>query len=220
MNSLLDDNGFKKLEKDYPFLARAREALGEKPSSLEQEPYVIIDIETTGLEPTLCEITELGAILLENGEVKDIFNTLVFPLAPIPPHIEQITGITNQMVVGYPGIKKALQDFLTFIGNRTLVAHNAEFDIGFLKHHLKMSLNYEMQNDCICTVRTARYLLPGLKNHKLHTVAHYFRIPTPTTHRAIGDCEITVQIWQKFLKILKKKKIFKKDELRKIGLVC
>ncbi|MBU0686490.1 MAG: 3'-5' exonuclease [Candidatus Margulisbacteria bacterium] len=220
MNSLLDDNNYKKLEKEYPFLSRAREALGEKPSPLENDAYVIFDLETTGLEPTTCEIIEIGAVKIENKEIKEIFNTLVFPLSPIPPHIEKITGISNEMVTGYPGIKNALNDFMQFIGNHILVAHNADFDVSFVKQHLKMEFDRELTNPSICTLQLARFLLPKLVNHKLHTIAHYFKIETPVRHRALGDCEITYQVWLKLLNLLKKKNILSQADLIQNGLIC
>jgi DNA polymerase III epsilon subunit family exonuclease len=220
MNSLLDEENFKKLEKEYPYLTRARAALGEKPSALANHTFIIIDVETTGLDPLQCEIIEFGAIKIEKNEIKDIFNTLIAPRSSIPSVIEKITGITNEMVAGYPNINTAMENFLSFVGSDTLIAHNAEFDLGFIKHHAQVALNKNINNACICTLKLARFLLPNLSNHKLHTIAAYFKINTPSLHRAVGDCETTYQIWRAMLKLLTKKQILSEADLTTNGLIC
>jgi DNA polymerase III epsilon subunit family exonuclease len=220
MNSFLDKEEFKKLEKDFPFLSRAREVLGDHPTELEEGNFTIIDIETTGLDPAQHEIIELAALKISQKQVKAIFNTLVFPQKPIPPHITQINGISNEMVASYPGIKSSINDFKKFIGTDILIAHNTDFDINFIQHHCLLALGQPLSSPNICTLKLARFLLPNLINYKLSTIAHYLKIPTPNAHRAIGDCETTFQIWLKLLELLKKKDINSQSDLQQLGLIC
>lgn len=212
-SDLLKNEEFLKLEKEFKFLSRARDALGEKLNELESLPYTIIDIETTGLDPTIHEIIEIGVLKVERMEIKDIFNTLIHPRLSIPEEIEKITGISDETVKGYGTAKETLPKFLDFISDTTLIAHNSDFDVGFLKHHINTSIGKELKNQSICTVKVAKSILPYLENYKLHTVAHYFKIKTENRHRALGDAEITYSIWCKLLELLKKKNINTKKEL-------
>lgn len=204
---LLKDQQFQELEKEYKFLSRARGEL------LENLEYVILDIETTGLEPTLNEITEIGALKIENKEVKNIFSSLIKPKTPVSLEITRLTGIDNEMVKDSPAVELVLPKFLDFIGSAILVVHNAEFDISFLKHHLKKALNKEIQNQIACTLKISRYLLPNLVNHKLHTVAAHFELSAENRHRAIGDVELTYQVWLNFINLLKEKGLTHKCHL-------
>ncbi len=198
---LLEDKQFQELEKEYKFLSRAR---GESLESLE---YVILDIETTGLEPAQSELTEIGALKIKGSELKEVFSSLIRPKSPIPPRITQLTGIDDAMVKDFPGAVEILAKFHDFAGTSVLVAHNADFDIQFIKHHMKQLLDKGLNNNFMCTVKIARFLMPDLKNHKLHTVASHFGLRTENRHRAIGDAELTYQIWIRFLNMLKEKGI-------------
>ena len=202
------------LEKKYPFLRHAKP--DESQDALEKQHYSILDIETTGLEPSLYEIIEIAVLRVENNDIKDIFNTLIFPSKEITPEIERLTGISNQMVAGYPTIEKVLPRFLDFIGDSILIAHNTDFDIAFLKTHIKRHLDRNLENPSICTVRVSQKFLPGLSRHKLHSVAEYYKVPTPLLHRALADAEITYQIWLKLIETLKKSKILTVKELLKV----
>ena len=206
-HDITQDKEFKELEKEYKFLARAR---GD---SLESLSYVILDIETTGLEPTLEEITEVGAIKTKGPELQNMFSSLIKPNKSISPEITRITGIDDEMVKDAPTAQKVLSKFHEFIGESILVAHNASFDMGFIKHHLKQLNNLEINNSIVCTVKIARYLLPNLHNHKLHTVGSHFGFEIKNRHRAMGDAELTYQIWTKFIDLLKEKGINNKHDL-------
>ncbi len=205
---LLKDQEFLRLEKEFKLLSRFREA-----RDLGNLPYVIVDIETTGLYPDKAEVIEIGAIKTLGGEARDVFMELIEPDNPVPPEIERITGINQAMVTGKRKAAEVLPDFLKFIGDNILVAHNADFDIPFLKYHINKSLQKEMNNRSACTVKLSRALVPGLVNYKLHTVAEHFKVPTPVRHRAMGDCEITLGVWAELLKLLKERNIFAFDEL-------
>jgi DNA polymerase-3 subunit alpha (Gram-positive type) len=204
---ITQDKQFQTLEKEYKFLARAR---GESLDSLE---YIILDVETTGLEPTQDELTEIGALKTKGKELQTIFSELIKPKTIISPQITQLTGIDNEMVKDSPPAQDVLPRFAEFIGDVILVAHNAEFDLSFIKHYLKKLNNLEITNSIACTVRIGRFLLPNLQNHKLHTIASHFGFKVENRHRAIGDAEITFQVWNKFIDMLKEKGIVTKRDL-------
>ncbi len=207
IRDLLGDKQFQNLSKEYKFLARAR---GE---SLDTLDYVVFDIETTGLDPTVNEITEIGALKLKGLEVVDMFSSLIKPKNPIPPEITDLTGIDNNMVAAAPPIEEVLPKFIGFAGAATLIAHNADFDLSFIKHHYKQLTNKEINNSVLCTLKLSRYLLSNLMNHKLHTVASHFGFTVQNRHRAMGDVELTYQVWLKFVDLLKEKGIRSKKEL-------
>lgn len=204
---LLRDKQFQELEKEYKFLGRAR---GETLDKLE---YVIFDIETTGLEPTQHEITEIGALKTRGKDLQSVFSSLIRTNFPISAEITSLTGIDNEMVKDSPPLKKVLPEFMRFIGDSILVAHNADFDVSFIRQNLKKHLDKELMNSIICTVKLSRYLLPKLENHKLHTVARHLGIPVMNRHRAVGDAEATFQVWLKFIDLLREKRVNSKREL-------
>jgi DNA polymerase-3 subunit alpha (Gram-positive type) len=207
IHDLIKDKQFQELEKEYKLLSRAR---GESLDSLD---YIVLDIETTGLEPTQHELTEIGALKIKGKELQNIFSTLIRPQNPISPEITRLTGIDNDMVKDSPSAREILPRFIEFAGSSILVVHNADFDIPFLKHHLKLLNDQEISNENICTVKTARYLLPELESYKLHSLALHFGIPVENRHRAVGDAELTYQIWIKFIDLLKEKGIANKRDL-------
>ena len=207
IHDLIKDQQFRQLEKEYKFLTRAR----GKP--LETLEYVILDVETTGLEPTQHELTEIGALKIKGEELKDVFSSLIRPHRPIPSEITQFTGIDDEMVKDSPSAAEVLPKFIDFINSSILIAHNAEFDLAFIKQHLKQISEKELKNEVICTLKIARFLFPNLENHKLHTVASHLGIPVANRHRAMGDAEATYQIWVKFMALLKEKGIANQRDL-------
>jgi DNA polymerase III epsilon subunit family exonuclease len=204
MNSFLVSEEFVKLETEYPFLRRAREQV----FGLKALSYVIVDIETTGLEPAGNEVTEIAALRVERGEIKDVFSALIKIDRPLPPEIIQLTGITDELLAEEGQDKgTVLRRFLEFAGSTPLLAHNVEFDVPFLNHHLKEGIAKELKNPLLCTLKVSRKLLPGLQNHKLATVAGYYKIPALHAHRAAADVEITYQLWLKLIEGLEKHEI-------------
>jgi len=149
-----------------------------------------------------------------SGEIKDIFNKLIKPSGTVSPEISGITGITPEMLEGCAGINDVLGEFISFIGRETLIAHNTEFDLTFIKDKASKFLGKTVDNPSVCTLELSRALLPNLENHKLHTIASYFKVPISARHRAIGDVEATYQIWLKMVDKLKGKNIHTIDELR------
>ena len=165
---------------------------------------VVFDIETTGLSAVSNKIIEIGAVKLVNGEIVDRFSTFVNPEEPIPPRIEELTSITDHMLVGQPKIEEVLPKFLEFCGDAVIVAHNASFDTGFIEANAKrMGLPYEPT--IVDTVGLSRILLPDLRKHKLDVVAKAVGVSLEHHHRAVDDAECTALIYQKFLEMLKDK---------------
>ncbi|MBE5754743.1 MAG: hypothetical protein E7340_05395 [Clostridiales bacterium] len=172
------------------------------PSELTDKVYVVFDIETTGLELTRSGITEIGAVKLVNGKPTEQFTTLVKPDYRIDEENEKLTGISEEMVKDAPKISTVIPDFMKFIEGAILVAHNAEFDVKFIKYFAGAE-DYEVKNEVIDTMALARKYMPQLKNHKLNTIADYFGIVFHH-HRALADAYCTVEVLTELLKIKNK----------------
>ena len=162
--------------------------------------YIVFDIETTGLSNKTERITEIGAVRMVGGEVKDSFNTFANPGMPIPPKIVELTGITDAMVKDAPSEHEALQAFYDFCGDcRVLVAHNADFDTGFIRAAAqRCGMPYEFTS--VDTIPLCRSLYHGLKNYKLDTVANYLKLPPFNHHRACDDAAVLAGIFAHILK--------------------
>ena len=180
------------------------------------DSYVVFDLETTGLSAQADQITEIGAVKVVNGEIIDRYSTFVNPEVPIPFKIEKLTGITDSMVIDAPKIQEILPKFLEFCGDSTLVAHNAEFDMSFVKNKAgKMGI--EVVNTVVDTLSIARFLLPTLHNFKLDTLAKHFSVLLQNHHRAVDDAEATSQIFINLCSMLKDRDIFTLGELNERG---
>jgi DNA polymerase III epsilon subunit family exonuclease len=171
--------------------------------AIDETSYVVFDLETTGAKAPPCRITEIGAYRVKNFEVTDEFHTLVNPEMPIPPFIATLTGISDDMVKDAPKFCEVVDDFLAFIGDSVLVAHNSRFDMGFLNHEVgRVYSDYRVANPSLCTVQLSRRLLPNIENHKLKTVANYFSVDLIHHHRASDDAHATAKIFVNLLKDL------------------
>ena len=166
--------------------------------------FIVFDIETTGFSNTNDKITEIGAVKIVNNVVIDKFSMLVNPEKEIPYKIQELTGITNEMVKNELTIDKVLPQFLDFIATSCVVAHNAQFDIGFIKENAKR-LGLKFKNESIDTITLAKVLLPNLKRYKLDTVAKELKISLVNHHRAVDDANATGEIFIIFLEMLKDK---------------
>ncbi|MBE6592998.1 MAG: PolC-type DNA polymerase III [Ruminococcaceae bacterium] len=160
------------------------------------DEFVVFDIETTGLSPASCKITEIGAVKVKNGEVLEVYNTFVNPEMPIPPEIVELTSITDEMVADARKIDEVLPEFLDFVGERLLIAHNANFDISFIRAAAK-ELDIPFENAYLDTVGLSRFLNKELKSHKLDVLAKHYKLGDFNHHRACDDAEILARIFFK-----------------------
>lgn len=165
------------------------------------DEFVAFDIETTGLSPLSCQITEIGAVLVKKDVVLDRFQTFVDPGVPIPPEIVNLTGITDDMVKGAPSPKEAVSEFIKFIGDRMLIAHNASFDMSFIRKVAEDN-GFDFANSYLDTVSMSRFTNPELKRHKLDIVADYFKIGDFNHHRASDDAEMASKIFYRMVEKL------------------
>ncbi len=165
--------------------------------------FVVFDLETTGAKAPPCRITEIGAFRVENGAVTAKFHTLLNPDSPIPPFISSLTGISEDMVKDAPRFRDIANEFLAFIGDSVLIAHNSLFDLAFLNHEIgRVYGDYRIGNPSLCTVQLSRRLLPDIENHKLNTVADFYSIDLINHHRASEDAHATAEIFINLLKDL------------------
>lgn len=156
--------------------------------------FVVVDIETTGLKPGPAGITEIAAIRIDDGQFSAEFHSLVNPGRRIPPAITRLTGITDEMVRDQPPIDILLPQLHAFLGAAVLVAHNADFDLGFLNFDARRLLSSPLLNPSLCTLRLARRLLPELRSRSLDAVASHLGVASFDRHRALGDARITAEI--------------------------
>jgi len=159
--------------------------------------YVVFDIETTGFSASNDRITEIGAAKIVNGEIVETFSELINPQINIPRKITEITGITNEMVKNKKTVTVVLPRFLEFCKGSTLVAHNAKFDVSFIKQNAE-NLGLEFEYEVLDTLSLSRELLPHLENHKLQTVANELGIDILNAHRAKDDAVAAANIFLKF----------------------
>lgn len=179
---------------------------------LEDATYCVLDLETTGISITTEKITEVGIMKVKNGEVIDEFEIFVNPEKPIPQRVVEVTNITDEMVKDAETIDKVFPKILEFVGDSIIVAHNASFDVGFLKHNAKL-LGYEFNNTYIDTLPLAKDLFPDLKKYKLGKIADSLGIEVDVAHRALADVDTTVKVFNVMLKKLKDKGINTVDEI-------
>ncbi len=164
--------------------------------------YVCFDLETTGLDAQRDVITEIGAVVLKNGQVTDeIFSTFVDPERPMNPEIIRLTGITDEMVKGAPKQAEAIRQFLAFVNGRPLAAHNAGFDVGFLSEGCRRC-GIPFEATAVDTLPLAQALLPHLSKHKLDVVADHLGLPAFHHHRATDDASTVAYMLVPFFKRL------------------
>ncbi len=183
-----------------------------KNQTLEDTTFCVLDLETTGFSFRTEKITEIGIMKVKNGEVIDEFSCFVNPEKPIPQKVVEVTNITDDMVKDAETIDKVIPKFLEFVGDSVLVAHNADFDIGFLKHNCA-ELGYKLDNTYIDTLRLAKQLFPTYKKYKLGIIAENLGIKVEVAHRALDDVDTTVKVLNVMFKMLKDKNVFTLDDI-------
>lgn len=166
----------------------------KKQELLPKDNYVVLDIETTGLDPDKDSITQIAAVKVEDGAIKEEFCRYVL-CPPIPENISKLTGITNELVQehGIP-LRQALTELSVFIQTLPIVAHNSDFDITFLENGFEREgISFSM-NTVFDTLKASRILVKGLKNYRLQTLLNHFGIETGRTHNALDDARKTFEL--------------------------
>ncbi len=169
---------------------------------IEDATFVVTDTETTGTKAASNRIIEIGAVKVQGGDITDRFQQLVNPQRSIPSRITHLTGITTGMVFEEPAMEEVMPDYLEFLGDGILVAHNLPFDLRFLNAELNRLGHPELPNETLCSLRLARRLLPGLRSKGLTRLAQFYGINVNGRHRALGDAEATGIILKRFLRQL------------------
>ena len=176
-----------------------------KDKKIDEEEFVVFDIETTGLNSHTNEIIEIGAVKIKAGRIVDRYSQLINPGRPIPYHITEITSITDEQVANEPKIDEVIGKFVDFIGDAVLVAHNAPFDMGFIKRDIKKYLNIDLECSVIDTLQMARDLFPDLKKYGLGDLNKTLGLALEKHHRAVDDSQATANMFIIFLDKYKEK---------------
>ncbi|BDU50453.1 PolC-type DNA polymerase III [Haliovirga abyssi] len=179
---------------------------------IEDEEYVVFDLETTGFDPYNDRIIEIGAVKLVGSKIVDRFSQFINPKMAIPEKITELTGITQDMVANARSYEEVIPDFLEFVGDSTVVAHNANFDVGFITQKCKL-LGLEFENSVIDTLQWSRNMLKDLGRHNLKALSRYFKISLENHHRAVDDAEATAEIFKKFINMLIRQGVYKLPEI-------
>ena len=180
--------------------------------ALTDTEFVVFDIETTGLSAKTCGITEIGAVVYKNGEAESVFETYVNPGMPIPENIVKLTGITDEMVAGAPSEAEAVQSFLAFAGDRMLIAHNANFDVGFIRSVSEKN-GLRFANTYLDTVSLSRYLNRSLARHTLDSLRDHYKLGEFNHHRASDDTRMLAKIFACMVGQLEKDGVKTVDEM-------
>jgi DNA polymerase-3 subunit epsilon len=163
--------------------------------SLARLTYAVVDVETTGTSPTRGDrITEVAAVIVQDGEVTEIWETLVNPERSIPPWITALTRITWGMVKDKPTFREVARELARVLERRLFVAHNAAFDWRFVSTEMHRATGERLVGERLCTVRLARAVLPQLRRRSLDSLQHYFGVENAARHRAGGDALATARI--------------------------
>ena len=178
--------------------------------------YCVLDLETTGFSPVTDKITEVGIMKVKDGKVIDKFSCFVNPEKPIPQRVVEVTNITDDMVKDAETIEKVFPKILEFLGDSVIVAHNAGFDVGYLKHNAKV-LGYEFDYTYIDTLSLAKDLFPNFKKYKLGKIAEELGIKVEVAHRALDDVDTTVKVFNVMIKMLKDKGATTVEEIDTMG---
>lgn len=163
------------------------------------DSYIVLDIETTGLSPERNKIIEIGAIKIEEGVIKDTFQSFINPDIDLTSNIIDLTGITDDMIKDSPKAGEVLKEFMLFSGNLPILGHNILFDYSFLKvNYKKMGISYE--RDGLDTLKLSRILHVELKSKSLANMCLHYNIINKHAHRALDDAQATYELYCKLKK--------------------
>ena len=178
--------------------------------------YIVFDIETTGLSQKKNKIIEIGAVKVKDGEEIDRFSEFINPEEPIPYSIEQLTSITDEMVMHAPTVDVILPKFLEFCGDDIVVAHNAAFDTGFIKKNAK-DLGMKFDNTIMDTMTLSHVLLPELGKFTLDRVCKALNVKNEHHHRAVDDANATAKIFVKLYEMLVERGVKTVEDVNELG---
>ena len=181
--------------------------------ALDEAPFTVVDLETTGGRAGPGTIIEIGAYRMVGRRIEDSFSSLVRPHGAIPRFITGLTSITNEMVASAPPIETVLPSFREFMGDSVMVAHNATFDRGFLDFEFRRIFGIGLRNPVLCTLRMSRRFIPSLKRRRLDAIAEHFGLSLEGRHRGLGDARMAAEILSIFLEIAAKMGITHLDRL-------
>ena len=201
-------DGFKVIYGVEAYLVDDLKALIENPDGQTfDDTYVVFDLETTGFSSEHDRIIEIGAVKYQNRRRVDSFSCFVNPKIPIPFRIEKLTGINDSMLIDAQTIEEVLPKFIEFCEGAVLVAHNADFDSGFIKTKAKQVMGIDKEYTVVDTVALARVLLPQLNRYKLDTVAKAVGVSLENHHRAVDDADCCAGIFIKFMTMMEERGI-------------
>lgn len=175
--------------------------------------YAIVDIETTGGTPVHSKITEIAIIITDGTKQLDSFETLINPESSIPYNITRLTGIDNKMVANSPRFFEVAKTILNYLEGRTFVAHNVNFDYGFIKQEFQ-DLGYDFNAEKLCTVKLSRKVFPGLPSYSLGKLSKSLGVELTTHHRAMADTKATAEIFHKIKELHKEAESIKKLSMK------
>ncbi len=164
--------------------------------------HVALDVETTGLSPRNCRVIEIGAVMIDNGHLTNEFSSLIRIDQKIPRQAQCIHGISDEMLAGERTAEEVLPPLYDFLGDNTIIAHNARFDMAFLRQEFHR-ISLQLRNNAVCTLKMSKMIYPGLSNHRLDTVySHLFgEIDNNIRrHRALDDARMAARIWMEMVK--------------------
>ena len=173
-------------------------------SHIDNAEFSVIDVETTGLSAKTNRVIEIGLVKVKNYKIVERYETLINPGSYIPGFISQLTGITDDDVANAPFFSDVVEDLKQFIGETIISGHNLSFDSSFLKYEFFRSGEEPLYNEQVCTLKLARRMFPDLKSKSLTSVTKHLKLRNKSTHRALGDAEVTARILIKIIKQLKK----------------
>lgn len=183
---------------------------------LKSTPFVVVDVETTGLDPAAERICEVGALRLVGGKEQARFQSLVQPNHPMGAEARQKHGITDEMLKDAPTFDRIAGELRKFLAGSVLVAQNAEFDVGFLNAEFVRAGMTKLAMPALDTILLARKARPGLSSYNLDNLALHFRLRFKERHRSIGDCEVTGGVFWQCVEALRPKTM---EDLFKKGLI-